>query len=79
MSKSQFFPRRFDSLFLCTCRPIYTGFFFKLWDNVFGTNYPGKCACYQCRPKRSIQEWLKIEKPDYSVLLSPAWWISSGY
>eukprot|EP01036_Dinobryon_divergens_P022989 gene22989-31296_t len=59
-------------------RPIYTGFFFKLWDHVFGTTYPGNCSCYQCRPRRSQDEWAKVKKPDYSVLLSPTWWVSSS-
>lgn len=59
-------------------RPIYTGFFFKIWDNVFDTTYPdGKCACFMCRPKRTESEWQKTEKPDYSVLLSPHWWLTS--
>jgi hypothetical protein len=60
------------------CRPIYTGFFFKLWDHVFGTTYPGNCSCYQCRPRRSQDERAKVKKPDYSVLLSPTWWVSSS-
>jgi hypothetical protein len=59
-------------------RPIYCGFFFKLWDALFGTQYEGACACCECRPKRSVQEWEAIEKPDYSVLLSAGWWLTSS-
>lgn len=58
-------------------RPIYTGFFFKLWDNVFGTLDEGACRCHQCRPKRTLEQWALVEKPDYSVLLSLGWWLSS--
>ena len=59
-------------------RPIYTGFFFKLWDNICGTLDEGACRCHQCRPKRTLEQWSKVEKPDYSVLLSPGWWFSSA-
>ena len=61
-------------------RPIFTGFFFKIWDQLFFTteaNVDRKCTCVECRPKRSDVEWKKVLKPDYSVLLSPAWWMSS--
>lgn len=58
-------------------KPLYTGFFFKLWDNVFQTTN-SNCTCYQCRPKRSEEEWKKVLKPDYSVLLSPKWWLSTN-
>lgn len=59
-------------------RPIYTGFFFKLWDQVFDTNYPDKCACFLCRPLRTKKDWEEVLKPDYSVLLSPTWWIATS-
>ncbi len=61
-------------------RPIFTGFFFKIWDNLFHTTEEDsgrKCICVACRPKRTIEEWKKVAKPDYSVLLSPGWWLSS--
>jgi hypothetical protein len=58
-------------------RPIYTGFFFKIWDQLFFTEYQSACSCAQCRPKRTHQEWDAVVKPDYSVLMSPAWWLSS--
>lgn len=62
---------------LTFCRAIYTGFFFKLWDNVFNTLNPTPCQCYSCRPTRSREEWEKVKKPDYSVLLSVQWWLST--
>jgi hypothetical protein len=58
-------------------RPLYTGFFFKLWDYVFDSNHDGKCICVDCRPKRTREQYEKIVKPDYSVLLSVSWWLSS--
>ncbi len=61
----------------CLRRPIYTGFFFKIWDQIFGTENPGPCACANCRPKRTTQEWLAVEKPDYSVLLNAQWWFAT--
>jgi hypothetical protein len=64
--------------FLFVCRPIFTGFFFKLWDQVFNTNYPDSCKCFLCRPARSEKEWKDLPKPDYSVLLSPTWWIKTA-
>eukprot|EP00600_Ochromonadales_sp_CCMP1393_P000965 CAMPEP_0174979830 /NCGR_PEP_ID=MMETSP0004_2-20121128/15017_1 /TAXON_ID=420556 /ORGANISM="Ochromonas sp., Strain CCMP1393" /LENGTH=208 /DNA_ID=CAMNT_0016231437 /DNA_START=312 /DNA_END=938 /DNA_ORIENTATION=- len=59
-------------------RPIYTGFFFKAWDALFDTKYTGACACHECRPERSLDEWKQVEKPDYSVLLSVQWWMTSS-
>ena len=29
--------------------PVYTGFFFKIWDQLFDTNAKGKCKCVECR------------------------------
>ena len=57
-------------------RPIYTGFFFKIWDYVFDSNNTGTCGCVKCRPARTREQWEKTVKPDYSVLLSPSWWWS---
>jgi Delta7-sterol 5-desaturase len=59
-------------------RPIYTGFFVKIWDHIFGSTNPNACSCVECRPRRTEKEWEKTLKPDYSVLLSPSWWMSSG-
>lgn len=60
------------------CRPIYTGFFFKCWDQLFDTGYSDPCQCYHCRPPRTRQMWEETVKPDYSVLLSPKWWLHSS-
>ncbi len=64
--------------------PIYTGFFFKIWDQLFGTNYKGACDCFVCREanpstRRSLADWDKAKQniPDYSVLLSAKWWMTS--
>ena len=59
---------------------LYTGFFFKIWDQLFDSEHTGRCACVDCRPakERSRTVWAKTEKPDYSVLLSPAWWLSTS-
>jgi hypothetical protein len=68
----------FKNIFnFCSIRAIYTGFFFKLWDNVFQTLNPNPCSCVECRPKRTLEEFAKITIPDYSVLLSVNWWIST--
>ena len=61
--------------------PIYTGFFFKLWDQLVGTVAKGPCKCSRCevdRGARSLALWEKLERPDYSVLLSPTWWVTAG-
>jgi lathosterol oxidase len=59
-------------------RPIFTGFFFKIWDHVFNTTEaPDRaCSCVECRPKRTLEDWKKVKKPDYSVLLSLSWWLN---
>ena len=65
-----------DSMIWDLDRPIYTGFFFKIWDYVFDSNNTGTCGCVKCRPARTREQWEKTVKPDYSVLLSPSWWWS---
>ncbi len=59
-------------------RAIYTGFFFKAWDALFGTGLDDPCTCFKCRPARTLQMWKDTVRPDYSVLLSPKWWLSSS-
>jgi lathosterol oxidase len=58
-------------------RPYHTGFFLKLWDQLAGGAYTGACECSRCareRGERSLEAWQRVEKPDYSVLLRPAYW-----
>ncbi|EFA78700.1 hypothetical protein PPL_08161 [Heterostelium album PN500] len=62
-------------------KPYHTGFFFKIWDQLFGSMYDGECFCCKCEQKkveRTKEKWLAIEKPDYSVLLRPSFWFSSN-
>ena len=43
------------------------------------TNYgSSKCFCSKCSRKqgqRSVEKWKALEKPDYSVLLKPSFWV----
>jgi len=63
-------------------KPMRTGFFFKIWDKLFKSTYPDegspeKCLCSACcqgRGERTAELWAKVERPDYSVLLSPSFW-----
>lgn len=60
-------------------RPYHTGFFFKLWDQIFGSIYMGPCFCAKCeqaKGERSIEKWKAVEKPDYSALLKLSFWFS---
>ena len=62
-------------------KPICTGFFFKIWDQLFGTeDDKEKCSCYVCRPAkdRSFAVWEKTLKPDYGVLLNVSWWLNTS-
>jgi len=60
-------------------KPYHTGFFFKFWDKLFGSIYTGKCDCAKCareRGERTKEQWDKLERPDYSILLTPSFWLS---
>lgn len=62
-------------------KPFYTGFFFKIWDRIFGTAYEGACRCVRCEQaagRRTRAQYAKVVKPDYSVLLRPAFWMSGA-
>ena len=61
--------------------PIYTGFFFKVWDSLAGSVPPADkdCKCSRCERglgRRSEAAWAKVVKPDYSVLLQPSFWLN---
>jgi len=56
--------------------PVYTGFFFKIWDFIFNTNAKTACKCVECRPRRTPKDFAAVDKPDYSVLLRPGFWTS---
>jgi lathosterol oxidase len=63
-------------------KPVFTGFFIKLWDWMFGSVPPASaaCGCCECRPPidRSEAVWKKTVKPDYSVLLSTSFWATTS-
>ena len=62
-------------------KPYHTGFFFKLWDQKFGSLYEDECVCSRCaceRGERSLEAWNALQKPDYSVMLRPAFWLPGG-
>ena len=64
-------------------KPYHTGFFFKLWDQLWSSTFTaeGECLCSKCavaRGERSVEAWEELEKPDYSGLLEPAFWWSGG-
>lgn len=65
-------------------KPMHTGFFFKLWDQLAKSEYeagPAECLCAKCcqaRGERTKERFDALEKPDYSVLLSPRFWLGRG-
>jgi lathosterol oxidase len=63
-------------------KPIYTGFFFKAWDQLFGSVPDANtvCVCSRCELKkgnRSEKKWFEVKKPDYSILLKPTFWMQA--
>eukprot|EP00004_Rigifila_ramosa_P020374 TRINITY_DN5285_c0_g3_i1.p1 TRINITY_DN5285_c0_g3~~TRINITY_DN5285_c0_g3_i1.p1 ORF type:complete len:329 (+),score=97.89 TRINITY_DN5285_c0_g3_i1:25-987(+) len=58
-------------------KPMHTGFFFKLWDNLFDSVYKGECFCAACaraKGERSLELWQKVKRYDYSVMLTVPFW-----
>ena len=61
-------------------KAIRTGFFLKIWDDMFGSIYKSDCLCVRCQHeqgKRTLDEFKKVHIPDYSILLSPSFWLQS--
>lgn len=61
-------------------KPYHTGFFFKIWDQLFGSIYTGDCFCAKCcqkKGKRTLEIYNQIEKPDYSILFVPSFWFNA--
>jgi lathosterol oxidase len=59
-------------------KPFHTGFFFKIWDQLWGSMYTDACFCCKCSVKkgeRTPEAYAKVKKPDYSCLLSPSFWL----
>ena len=65
-------------------KPLHTGFFFKIWDQLAGSTYqagPEACLCARCataRGERTREAFEAVEKPDYAVLLQPSFWWHGG-
>jgi Delta7-sterol 5-desaturase len=58
-------------------KPYHTGFFFKIWDQLFGSMWSGECICARCcvaRGERTEGAWAALDKPDYRPLLSLRFW-----
>lgn len=60
-------------------KPYSTGFFFRIWDHLFGSAPDEEvCSCAKCaceRGERTPEAFARVEKPDYSVLLDPSFWL----
>ena len=61
--------------------PMFTGFFFKLWDNLASSVPPAgsPCLCSRCEAaagRRSPEAWRKLDKVNYTPLLSLKFWLS---
>jgi len=60
--------------------PFHTGFFFKLWDQWFGSMYTGECICSKCERGRGRRERSQFDeiirtKASYAPLLRPGFWV----
>lgn len=61
-------------------KAYHCGFFFKIWDNLFGSVWEKECFCVKCeraQGKRSLELYKKVVVPDYSVLLTLGFWFKS--
>ena len=58
---------------------MYKCFFFKIWDQLFGSTWNGECFCAQCAiaaGKRTEAEFAKVTIPDYSIMTQPSFWLN---
>jgi lathosterol oxidase len=62
-------------------KPYHTGFFFKIWDQLFGSIYTGETviSAMEARKRglRTRAHWEKVELVDYSPLLTLSFWMES--
>lgn len=59
-------------------KPHNCGFFFKIWDQLFGSSFNEECFCVKCqraKGTRTLAAFKEIKVPDYSVLLKPSFWL----
>lgn len=62
-------------------KPYHCGFFFKIWDDLFGSVYRGDCFCVKCQRGqglRSREKFAAIKVPDYTVMARPSFWLQRG-
>mmetsp|Transcript_81022 Transcript_81022/g.161578 ORF Transcript_81022/g.161578 Transcript_81022/m.161578 type:complete len:311 (-) Transcript_81022:183-1115(-) len=63
-------------------RPLHCGFFFKVWDQLFGSMYTGGTviSALEARQRglRTREAWEKVVKPDYTPLLKPSFYFTGG-
>jgi lathosterol oxidase len=62
-------------------KPYHCGFFFKCWDQLFGSTYDGPCFCVKCekkKGKRSRATFDKVVVPNYRKLLEARFWLRGG-
>jgi len=68
-------------LFLLKTNLIIQVFFFKIWDQMFGSIYTGETviSAMEARKRglRTRAHWDKVEKVDYSPLLSHSFWMTN--
>jgi len=59
-------------------KPYHTGFFFKLWDQLYGSVWDQECFCCKCAQKkgeRTKEIYDTIRKPNYSPLFKVQFWL----
>lgn len=60
-------------------KTYHCGFMFKIWDQLFGTVWPNENHCADWARKngeRTEAQFKALNLPDYSVLLSPSFWLN---